>query len=257
MAVPNLRFDGKIVAVTGGRRGQGKGFALAFAEAGADVAICDYVIEDGELKKAADEIRKLGRRSLFQQVELRNKKEVDNFIDKVEKELGPIDIFVNNAGMIVRKPLMEITEEEYDTVIDIDLKGYFLCAQAVGKRMMKRKRGCIIQIASRGGFRPAPNSGSYDIAKAGVLMLTRILARELAPGKIRVNGIGPGGVRTEFNRAMREAREHAGTTAPAHNLLGRTAEVEDMVGPVLFLASDELSGFIDGVTVLVDAGQEA
>ncbi len=257
MTVPNLSFDGKIVAVTGGRRGMGRGFALAFAESGADVAICDNVLEDGELEGAAKEISKLGRRSLFAQVELRKKAEVDNFIERVEKELGPIDIFVNCAGMIIRKPLMEITEEEYDTVMDINLKGYFLCARAVAKGMMERKRGCIVQVASRGGVRPAANAGAYDIAKAGVIMLTRILARELAQYKIRVNAIAPGGVRTEFGgkslEVTPESQHRAATVIP----LGRGGEVSDMVGAVLFLASDSASTFITGTTILVDGGQEA
>ncbi len=256
MAVRSLSFKGKIVAITGGRRGQGRGYALAFAEAGADVAICDNVIEDGQLEKVADEIRKLGRRSLFQQVEVRNKAQVDKFIDRVEKELGPIDIFVNNAGMKIRKSLMDTTEEEFDTAMDINLKGYFLCAQEVAKRMIARKRGNIIQIASRGGFTPSDNGGSYDMAKAGVIMMTRKLARELAPYKIRVNCMAPGGVRTEFGgKSLVATTRPAGAHAP--NLIGRVAEVEDCVGPVLFLASDELSGFINGYTILVDGGAEA
>ncbi len=258
MVARSLSFDGKIAAITGGRRGLGRGFALAFAEAGADVAICDNVIEGGELEGTAEEIRKLGRRSLFTRVDVSRKAEVDNFIQRVENELGPIDIFVNNAGMIIRKPLMDISEEEYDIVMDIDLKGHFLCAQAVAKRMMERKRGTIIQVASRGAFQPAANSGAYDMAKAGVVMLTRILARELAKYNIRVNAIAPGGTRTQLGGKSLgpptpEQRQRVATIVP----LGRTAEVDDMVGSVLFLASDGLSGYITGFTILVDGGQMA
>ncbi len=254
MTVPSLSFDGKIVVITGGRRGMGRGFALAFAEGGADVAICDNVLEDGELEGVAEEIRKLGRRSLFAQVEVSKKAEVDNFIQRVENELGGIDILVNSAGMIIRKSLMEMNEEEYDTVMDVDLKGYFLCAQAVAKRMMDRQRGTIVQIASRAAFQSALNQGVYPIAKTGVVMLTRILARELAQYKIRVNAIAPGGTRTKFNEAMRLARPEGERGAATGNPLGRMAEVDDMVGPVLFLASDSASGFITGFTILVDGG---
>jgi NAD(P)-dependent dehydrogenase (short-subunit alcohol dehydrogenase family) len=253
MPVPGFDFKGKIVAITGGRRGMGKAFTLAFAEGGADVAICD-VVADGDLEAVSKAAQKLGARSLFARVDVSRKAEVDGFADRVERELGPIDILVNNAGMIVRKPLMDITEAEYDTVMDANLKGYFLCAQAVGKRMIQRKRGTIVQVASRGGFQPAPDSGAYDIAKAGVIMLTRILARELGPHGIRVNAIAPGGTKTQFNADIRTPeRERAlGDRLP----LRRMAEIDDMVGPVLFLASGA-SGYVTGTTMLVDGGQMA
>lgn len=252
MTIPTLSLTDKVAIVTGGRRGIGKAISLAFAEAGADVVVCDKVVEDGELGAVAEEIRGLGRRSLAVQLDISKKTEVDSVVQRVADEFGRIDILVNDAGMIIRKPLVELEEEEWDTVIDIDLKGYFLCSQAVGRKMVEQKRGNIINIASRGAFKPAKNSGAYDIAKAGVVMLTRILAVELAEHNIRVNAIAPGPTKTKFNEAVwsnpdiLKARE-------ASIPLGRWGEPRDIAGSALFLAS-EFSSFITGYTILVDGG---
>ncbi|NIS60241.1 MAG: SDR family oxidoreductase [Proteobacteria bacterium] len=254
MTIPSFSSKGKIVVVTGSRRNIGKAFALAFAEVGADVAVCDKVIEDGELEAVAKEIRKFGRRSLVAQVDVNNKTDVNNFVQRVENELGGIDILINNARtMIINKPLMEWEEEEWDITIDVDLKGYFLFAQAVAKRMMERRKGNIINIASRAAFKATKNSGAYPIAKAGVVMLTRMLAVELASYNIRVNAIAPCSVRSALEDGWRDPEvERAIETPP----LGRWPEPRDIVGSALFLAS-QASSFITGHTILVDAGKLA
>ncbi|GAH83162.1 unnamed protein product, partial [marine sediment metagenome] len=130
MGVPSLPLPGKVAIVTGGRRGIGKAIALALAEAGADIAICDRVIEDGEVKAVADEVQQLGRRSLAVRADITQKADVDSMVQRVTDEFGVIDILVNNAAMNIRAPLLELGEDGWDRVIDTDLKGYYLCSQA-------------------------------------------------------------------------------------------------------------------------------
>ncbi len=171
MVIPNFSLDGKKAIVTGGKRGIGKAIALTFAEAGADVAICGRTIEDGELQSVADEIKGLGRRSLAIQVDISRKTDVDNLVQKVIDEFGSIDILVNNAAIRIRKTFLDMTEDEWDETIDVDLKGYYLCSQAVGRIMMEQKKGNIINISSHLGLRVKKGNGVYCIAKAGVLCL--------------------------------------------------------------------------------------
>jgi NAD(P)-dependent dehydrogenase (short-subunit alcohol dehydrogenase family) len=246
---------GKAAIVTGGRRGIGRAIALALAEAGADVALGDRVIDDGELEKVAREIKKLGRRALVLQADITQKGEVDNLVQKTVAEFGAIDILVNNAAMNIRAPLLELNEEGWDRVIDTDLKGYYLCAQAAGKIMAKQKRGNIVNIASTAAMDTAPEMGAYCIAKAGVVMLTRILALELAQYNIRVNAVAPSLVKTKFSQPL-WADPKTLKEIEAGIPLGRLAETEDITGAVLFLAS-EVSAYVTGHTLVVDGGSMA
>jgi len=250
-----LPLPGKVAVVTGGRRGIGKAIALALAEAGADIALCDRIIDDGELNAVAEEVERLGRRSLAVKADITQKTEVDNFVQKAVDEFGAIDILVNNAATNIRAPLLELQEDGWDRVIDTDLKGYYLCSQAVGKIMAERKRGNIINIASVAAMKAAPEMGAYCIAKAGVVMLTRVLALELAQYNIRVNAIAPYIVKTKFSQPLwsePEALKQIESEIP----LGRLAEPRDIVGSVLFLASDA-SSYITGQTIIVDGGSSA
>jgi dehydrogenase/reductase SDR family protein 4 len=251
--VPSLA--GKVAVVTGGRRGIGRAIALALAKAGADVALGDRVADDGELEKAAAEIEKLGRRSLALQADITRKAEVDSLVQKTLAELGAIDILVNNAAMNIRAPLLELNEAGWDRVIDTDLKGYYLCSQAAGRVMVGQKRGNIINIASTAAVDTAPEMGAYCIAKAGVVMLTRILAIELAQYNIRVNAVAPSIVKTRFSQPL-WADAKALKEIEAGIPLGRLAEPEDITGSVLFLAS-EASAYITGHTIVVDGGSVA
>jgi dehydrogenase/reductase SDR family member 4 len=255
MSKRDYSLAGKVALITGGRRGIGKTIALAFAEAGADVSVCDVIMDDGQLDGVAEEIKRLGRRSLAIQADTSRKTDVDNLVNRVMDELGAIDILVNNAGIGVPGKLVDLKEDEWDRVIDTDLKGYFLCAQAVGKRMIERKQGNILCIASQFAFKAAPGLGVYSIAKAGVVMLTRVLARELGSYGIRANAIAPGLVKTELSRHdwnnpdIRAQREAA---IP----IGRLAETDDLASIALFLAS-KASSYITGHTILVDGGELA
>jgi NAD(P)-dependent dehydrogenase (short-subunit alcohol dehydrogenase family) len=255
MSLPSFSLEGKVAVVTGARRGIGKTIALTFAEAEADVAVCDVVIDDGQLESVAADIRKLGRRSLAVRVDVSKKTDVDSFINRVEDELGPVNILVNNAGLARGPVLIEQTEEQYQEIMDINLKGSYLCAQAVGKRMIERKSGNIINIASGAGIRGFASRNAYNISKAGLIMLTKVLARDLARHGIRVNALAPTNLRTEFTRRLWE-NPQALAAEEARIPLGRLGEVSDMAGPALFLASDA-SGYITGHTLVLDGGQLA
>ncbi len=255
MTNPVLSLEGKRALVTGGRRGIGKTIALAFAEAGADVAVCDLVMDDSQLVGVAEEIQRMGRRSLVIQADTSQKRDVENMIQEVFQEFGTIDILVNNAGMSAPGPLFDLSEDEWDRVINVNLKGYYLCAQAAGRKMVEREKGNIICIVSQYAFKAALGMGVYCISKAGVVMLTRVLARELGSYGIRVNGIAPGLVKTDMSRIDWEnpdirAQREAATP------LGRLAETRDLVGAALFLASDA-SAYVSGHTLFVDGGEVA
>ncbi len=255
MGVPGLSLEGKLAIVTGGRRGIGRAIALAMAEAGADVALCDRVTDDGELAAVAEEIQRLGRRALAVKADVTRKADVDNLVQVVMGEFGAIDILVNNVAMNIMAPLLELGEDGWDKVINTDLKGYYLCCQAAGRKMVDRKGGRIINIASTAAMKAAPGMGAYCIAKAGVVMLTRVLALELAQYNIQVNAIAPYMVRTKFSQPLwSDARtlEQIEAEIP----LGRLAETKDVIGAVLFLASDA-SGYITGHTIVVDGGLSA
>jgi NAD(P)-dependent dehydrogenase (short-subunit alcohol dehydrogenase family) len=246
-------LEGKVALVTGSRRGLGKAISLAFAESGADIAVCDGVVEDGDLWAVAEEIQKLGRRSLAVQLDLTHKSEVENLVKRVEDELGPIDILVNNAGGRAGKsPLLhETSEEDWQEVLDNNLKTAFLCSQAVVKGMIERKKGNIINMASAAGLKAFTKRGSYNIAKAGVIMLTRNLAWDLGQYNIRVNAIAPTQTMTERARARFTPEILA--KAEANYPLRRLANVDEILGPALFLASDA-SSYITGHTIVVDGG---
>jgi len=255
MGISDFSLKGEVALVTGSRRGIGKTVALALAEAGADVAVCDLVVDDGLLEGTAEEIRKLGRHSLVFQADTRSKPDVEAMVQKVIDEFGTVDILVNNAGVDVPGPILELPEEGWDKVINTNLKGYFLCAQAAGRSMVKRKKGNIINIASQFGLKAGANMSVYCISKAGVVMLTRVLARELATYGIRANAIAPALIKTGLNQYrwgdpvfMRQYEP----TIP----LGRLGELGDLAGAVLFLAS-RASSYVTGHTLFVDGGSLA
>jgi NAD(P)-dependent dehydrogenase (short-subunit alcohol dehydrogenase family) len=252
MALPSLSLKGKTAIVTGGRRGIGKFIALLFAEAGADVTLAD-IVSDAELETTTKEIQQLGRRGLAVQVDTTRKTDVDNMVQTAVKELGGVDILINAAGISTRTTPMEICEKEWDRVMDIDLKGCLLCAQAAGKQMIDQGRGgSIINLTSVAGIKAVAMRAGYASAKIGLIMLTRQLALELAPHNIRANAIAPGLVLTELTRDMwgdPELKKQMDAMVP----LGSWAEPIDIANAALFLASDA-AGYITGITLPVDGG---
>lgn len=248
----NFSMTGKAVLITGGRRGVGRALALAFAKAGADVAICSRSDESSELEAVAGEIEKLGQRALAIRTDVSRKADVESMAEKTVAELGGIDILINNAAIFRVSPALETEEDMWDEIIDINLKGCYLCCRAVGRLMVERKKGNIINIASIGGLKAWPNEIAYGVSKAGVIMLTRILAREWGKYNIRVNAIAPGTINTPMNEPW--SLEPGFLEARIPNIpLGRISEPEDIVGAALFLAS-EAAGWITGHTLVIDGG---
>jgi 2-deoxy-D-gluconate 3-dehydrogenase len=252
MSNQSRSLEDKIAIVTGSKKGIGKAIALAMAQAGADVAICSREIEDGRLKAVADEIQGLGRRSLAVQADITRKTDVDNLVQQVIDKFGRIDVLVNNAGILILAPLLELEEDDLDKTIDTHIKGYLYCCQAVGKKMVEQKSGNIINLVSGLAWKALPSHGAYCAAKAGVIMLTRVLALELGRSNIRVNALCPGLVKTDMTDYMWSnpdlIKQMEATTA-----LGRLGEPGDLGGPAVFLASDA-SNYITGHTVLADGG---
>lgn len=255
MSVPAFPLQDRVAIVTGARRGIGRAIALAFAEAGAHVAVADWEVADGGLEDTAEEIRKKGRRSVTVQTDVSRKADVDSLVQKTLDEFSAIDILVNNAAIGDGGSLLEATEEAWQRVIDINLKGAFLCCQTVARGMIQRGSGNIISIASVEGLARNPyprRSNTYGIAKAGIIMLTRGLAWELGPHNIRINAIAPGGVQTEMTRPLWESPELIESMTPMLPL-ARIAQPAEIASVAVFLASDAAS-YITGQTVIADGG---
>ena len=251
MVLNKYCLDGKVALITGGSRGMGKAIAQGFAEIGADIVIASRKLPD--LEKTAMEIAATGRRCIPIAAHAAKKEELDNLVTKTMAEFGRIDILVNNAGT---NPYFgeTINAEEWawDATMNLNLKGYFLLSQSVAKIMIKQGGGCIINIASAAGIRPFPGLGIYSISKAGVIMLTQVLAMELGKYNIRVNAIAPGTTRTRLAQVLVEIPEIS-KRITEHTALGRIGEPEDMVGAAILLASDA-SHHITGQTITVDGG---
>lgn len=246
-----FRLQGKVALVTGGSRGIGRAIALGLAEAGADVVLASRKLPD--LEAVAQEISKTGRKALPVSANVRHLSEIDNLVKKAEDEFHHIDILVNNAGTsVVFGSVFDIDEGAWDVTMGLNLKGYFFLSQAVGKIMRREGGGSIINTASEDGIRPGLGLGIYSISKAGVIMLTKVLAQEWGQYNIRANAIAPGVVKTRLstalwsNPAIREETEDSAA-------LGRIAEPEEIVGAALFLAS-EASSYMTGQTLVVDGG---
>ena len=246
MTLPDFSLKDKVAIVTGAKRGIGKAIAVTFAEAGADVVVCGRTLT--ELEEVTSEIRALGRCSLALKTDVTMKNEVTSLVERTIKDFGTIDIMVNNAVVYTGGPLVELSEGDWDNSLDIGLKGFYLCSQAVARVMMEKRRGSIINMSSTAGIRPTGWQGAYSIIKAGGIMLTKLLAVELAQWNIRVNALAPTVVRTErTNVAMLRGFM---TQLP----LGRLTELHELTAAALFLASDA-SSYISGHVLIVDGGR--
>jgi NAD(P)-dependent dehydrogenase (short-subunit alcohol dehydrogenase family) len=249
-----MRLEGRRALVTGGSRSIGRAIAIGLAREGADVAV-NYKRH----KEAAEEVVKAitvyGRRSIAIQASTDSRADVEHMAEEADRFLDGIDILVNNAGVLKRTPFLEITEDEWDWTLDTNLKGYFLVGQAVARHMIGREiNGTIINMSSAGQAVAAPNLTHYCVAKAGIEMLTKQMALELAPHKIRVNALAPGLIETDLNRqdiadpAFREKRM-------ARIPLQLIGVPEDVVGAVVFLANEEESRLVTGASIFIDGGQ--
>lgn len=246
-------LEGKVAVVTGARRGIGRAVALTLAGAGADLVLADTVADDGRLDKVASEIGRLNRGALAVRVDISSKSDVAEMVRLAVARFGKIDILVNCAGVwLPGQNLIDTPEENWDKVIDTNLKGTYFCCREVGRVMAARGSGNIVNLSSQVGLNPGTGGGAYSISKAGIIMLTRQLALELAANHIRVNALAPGIVKTDFNKNLWQnaaGAQQMGQMVP----LGRLAEPEDIARAALFLASDD-SSYITGVVLPVDGG---
>jgi NAD(P)-dependent dehydrogenase (short-subunit alcohol dehydrogenase family) len=252
MSTIDFSFSGQVALVTGAKRGLGRELALAFARAGADVAVCTRVVEGGALDAVVNDVKKTGRRCIGLQTDTSRKADVDSMVDKVMKEFGRIDILVNNAAVLIMGSIFDMPEADWDRHFEVNVKGYYLVSRAVAAKMVEQKKGAIINISSDLAFKAVPGMAAYCTSKAGIIMLTRALARELGPYGIRVNGVAPGMFRTELSKpnwTNPEFMKHMESITP----LGRIGEPEEMVGAVMFLASDAAK-YVSGNTILVNGG---
>jgi 2-deoxy-D-gluconate 3-dehydrogenase len=249
MILDKFKLNGKVAIVTGAGRGLGQGAAIGFAEAGADVAVVDIIPTD----ETAQKIRAIGRKVCQVQANLMDRASIQPIVDKVVKELGGIDILLNNAGIIRRAPLLEFPEKDWDEVIRINQDAVFFLSKAVANQMVKQGHGGkIINIASMLSFQGGIRVPSYTASKSAVMGLTKLFATELAAHRINVNAVAPGYMATDNTAPLR-----ADATRSAEILgripAGRWGEPEDLQGALVFLAS-AASDYITGYTIAVDGG---
>ena len=276
MSLSSFSLEGKKALVVGARRNMGKGFALGLAEAGADVAVTDVNLESGQLQAVADEIKKMGRKSLALKADISSQEEVKKLVENVVKEFGTIDILMNVAVMYHPKSVIDLDEESWDKLTDVNLKGYWLMIQEVSPIMMNQKSGSIINLTSRGGLKAHADKmmGNYAIVKSGIAMMTRQYCRYLGPYNVRVNAIAPSlveweefpgqeNIKKKSSPPKKENREitdeekfESWLTGPENLPLGRVATFEEMANAAVFLASDA-SSYVTGAILNVDGGYMA
>jgi NAD(P)-dependent dehydrogenase (short-subunit alcohol dehydrogenase family) len=243
-------LEGRVVVVTGASAGIGRDLAIGFANAGADVLVCSR--RKQELEEVCAEIRKVGSRAELFVLDVRDTKSIENLKQFITQQFGRIDVLVNNACFSVRKPAWDVTEEEWDSVHDVGLKGLFFCCQIIGTLMRGQNYGKIINMSSTYSRTVSQDRSTYAIMKAGVSHLTEALAVEWAPSGVRVNALAPTAVRTPSRDLQGEVLQNVLSRIP----LGRFATIEDIIGAAVYLASPA-SDFVTGQTLFVDGGWTA
>jgi NAD(P)-dependent dehydrogenase (short-subunit alcohol dehydrogenase family) len=249
-----FRLTNRTALITGGGKGLGKTIATALAQAGANVALASRTLSD--CQNCADEIAQAtGQKTLPLQADVTKDNEVQRMIEQTENQLGPIDILVNNAGINTRGPAHELSEADWDAVVDVNLKAPFLCSRRVGPKMCDRGWGRIINLGSILSVVAIPGRAPYASAKAGLLNLTKVLALEYAGKGVTVNALCPGPFATDMNKPLLadpEKYKQFLSKIP----LGRWGDLEEIAGPALFLASNA-SSFVTGSALFVDGGWTA
>ncbi len=249
-----LNFSSKVVLVTGGSRGIGEAIARGFAELGAEVIITARNFEP--LKAVADDIVANGGKAYPVACHSAKSEDVNKLFEDIKSRYGKLDVLVNNSATNPYfGPILEATEAVFDKTFEVNCKGYFLISQQAGKMMVTQGKGCIINIASIEGLHPSPFMGIYSMTKSAVIMLTKVLAKELGPAGVRVNAVCPGLTETRFASVLvntPEIRERYVQSTP----LGRHAQPSEMVGAVLYLASD-LASYTNGAIIVCDGGKTA
>ncbi|HOR86700.1 MAG TPA: 3-oxoacyl-[acyl-carrier-protein] reductase [Bacillota bacterium] len=244
-----MQLKGKTAIVTGGSRGIGRSIALELASKGANVVInCTKSIESAET--VIKEIKEMGVSGMAVKADVSNREEVENLVNDVLKTFGSIDILINNAGITKDNLIIRMSEKDFDDVININLKGAFICTKAVSKAMIKQKSGKIINISSVVGIIGNKGQSNYAAAKAGLIGFTKSVAKELARCNICVNAVAPGYIETDMSATLPEQVKEAFLNSIPLNRAGRP---QDIAKAVLFLAS-EYSDYITGQVINIDGG---
>jgi len=244
-----LNLKEKTVLITGGSRGIGRAMALAFAEEGTNVII-NYTSDEENAKNAIKEIEKFGVKGLAIRANISKAEEVNSMFDKIKEDFDVIDILINNAGITRDSLFIGMKEKDWDEVIEVNLKGMFLCTKAVIRKMLRQRYGRIVNISSVVGVIGNPGQANYCASKAGVIGFTKSLAREVASRNITVNAIAPGFIKTDMTDALPEdIKESVMGTIP----MGRYGNPEDIANIAVFLSSDK-AGYITGQIIHIDGG---
>lgn len=250
-----LRLEGKVAVVTGAARGIGKAIASLFAEEGADVTVLDVGLEN--VSATAKEIAKRTNRTIIAlKADVSKASDVEQMSKAVIDRFGKVDILVNNAGISLVRPSVEMTADEWDRVMAVNLRGVFLCSQALGRYMIERREGRIINIASMDGIVALPERAAYCASKAGVILFGKVLAVEWAKYNIRVNAIAPGYTKTDIVKGLIEQGLFNEKDIIRRSPMKRMADPSEIAKVALFLASDD-SSYVTGETILVDGGWTA
>ena len=244
-----MEEERRVVLVTGGSRGIGKETAKVYAENGYDVAI-NYVSEKTDVEGIKKEFQDMGVKCLMIKADVSNEEDVNNMVEKVISEFGKIDVLVNNAGITKDTLLMRMSKEDFDKVIDINLKGTFLVTKAVSKYMMKKRCGSIINLSSVVGVAGNSGQSNYSASKAGIIGFTKSIAKELASRNIRANAVAPGFIETDMTNVLKdEVKESIGNQIPLKRM-GTAREVAE----VIYFLGTEKSSYITGQVINIDGG---
>jgi NAD(P)-dependent dehydrogenase (short-subunit alcohol dehydrogenase family) len=247
-----MRLAGKVALVTGGGSGIGRGICIRFAEEGADVAAADLNLQGAE--ETADEVRHMGRRALAVEADVTSRADCERIVRETVESMGKLDVFVANAGIGRAAAFLDVTEDDWNAVIDTNLNGVFFSCQAAARQMVSQGHGGrIITMASVAAEQASGFMASYHSSKAAVRMLTKVMAIELGQHRITVNALAPGVIETPLTVNLVEAIKASGReVAP----LGRLGEPKDVADVALFLASDE-ADYVSGGMIFVDGGMAA
>ncbi len=253
MGLEMFQLNGKVAIVTGGSRGFGKAIAIGLAEAGADVVVASRT--QGDLDLVAGEIRAKGRKALAVATDMLDRSSIENLAAKTIEAFGKVDILVNNAGQGWNMPFLKLSEAQWDQILDVNLKGYFLCTQIIGQHMFKAKSGRVINMSSAMGSYPLPFLTPYAASKGAINAMTKCLAQEWATRGITVNAIAPSYFATDINKNAMEDK-NISQLIMSKTPVNRWGQVEELVGLVVYLASDA-SSFMTGAIIPLDGGWSA